>query len=184
MEKHVDSVRKNVAAGIGLLRRIRDFTSFDVLIKIYKALIEPHFDYACTVWDDLDATLALKLQRLQNRAARIITGSDYEVRSADILKNLRWETLQNRRFYFKKRLMIKIVKGEAPQYLINLFKTRTHKTSMVLRNSENKLKLQKPRTDCFKGSFSYSGAALWNNLSAETRVSFMTPLRESAESCS
>lgn len=183
-EKHVDSVRKKVAAGIGLLRRIRDFTSFDILIKIYKALIEPHFDYACTVWDDLDATLALKLQRLQNRAARIITRSDYEVRSADILKNLGWETLQNRRFDFKKRLMIKVVKGEAPQYLIDLFKTRIHETSLVLRNSENKLNLQKPRTDCFKGSFSYSGAALWNNLSAETRASFMTPLGESAESCS
>ena len=80
-EKHIDSVRKKVAAGIGLLlRRIRDFASFDILIKIYKALIEPHFDYACTVWDDLDTTIALKLQRLQNRAARIITRSDYEGR--------------------------------------------------------------------------------------------------------
>ena len=62
--------------------------------------------------------------------------------------------------------MIKVVKGETPraQYLIDLFKTRTHETSMVLRNSENKLNLQKPTSDCFKGSFSYSGVALWNNL--------------------
>ena len=115
-EKHVDSVKKKFATGIGILGRIGSFTSFDTLIKIYKALIEPHFDYACTVWDDLDATLASKLQRLQNRAARIITRSDYEVRSAEILKNLGWETLQNRRFHFKMRLMIKVVKREAPQY--------------------------------------------------------------------
>ena len=181
---HVDRLRKKVAAGIGLLRRIRDFTSFDILIKIYKALIEPHFDYACTVWDDLDATLALKLQKLQNRAARIITKSDYEVRSTDILKNLGWETLQNRRYDLKKRLMIKVMKGEAPQYLIDLFKTKIYETSLVLRNSENKLNFQKPRTNCFKGSFSYSGAVLWNSLPAETRASVMTPLDEYAESCS
>ena len=80
--------------------------------------------------------------------------------------------------------MIKVVKGEAPQCLIDLSESRTHETSMVLRNSENKLNLQKPRTDCFKGSFSYSGAALWNNLSAETRASFMMPFGESAELCS
>ena len=51
------SVHKKVAAGIGLLRRIRDFTSLDILIKIYKSLIQPHFEYASAVWDNLDVTL-------------------------------------------------------------------------------------------------------------------------------
>ena len=83
------------------------------MIKIYKAFIEPHFDYACTVWDDLDAMLALKLQKLQSRAARIT------LRSGDILKNLGWKTLQNIQYDFKKRLMIKVMKViEVPQYLI------------------------------------------------------------------
>ena len=56
--KHVEKVHKKVAAGIGLLRRIRDFTSLDILIKIYKSLIQPHFEYASAVWDDLDVTLS------------------------------------------------------------------------------------------------------------------------------
>ena len=54
--KHVEKIHKKVAAGIGLLRRIRDFTSFDILIKTYKSLIQPHFEYASAVWDDLDVT--------------------------------------------------------------------------------------------------------------------------------
>ena len=99
---HGQTNTKKVAAGIGFLRRIRDFTSFCALIKIYKTVIEPHFDYACTVWEDMDATLALKLQKLQNRAARIITKSDYEVRSADIFKNIGWKTLQNRQYDLKE----------------------------------------------------------------------------------
>ena len=45
------------------------------LISIYNALILPHLEYACVVWDGLDKGLAIKLQRPQNRAARIITRS-------------------------------------------------------------------------------------------------------------
>ena len=74
------------------------------------------------------------------------------------------------------------MKGEAPQYLIGLFKTKIYETSLVLRNSENKLNLQKPRTNCFKGSFSYSGAVVWNSLPAETRSSVVTPFEEYAQS--
>ena len=132
-------------------------------------------------WGNLDATLALKLQKLQNRAARIITKSDYEVRHSQ--KSWR-ETLQNRRYDLKKRTMIQVMKAEAPQYLINLFKTKIYETFSVLCNSENKLNLQKPRTNCFKGSFSYSGAVLCSRLPDETRAMVMTPLEEYAESCS
>jgi hypothetical protein len=38
-----------------------------------------------------------KLQRLQNHAARVITGDTYEIRSTDILKKLNWKTLEERR---------------------------------------------------------------------------------------
>ena len=40
-----------------------------------------------------------RLQRLKNRAGRIITFSDYNTRSADILQDLGWDTLQQRRSY-------------------------------------------------------------------------------------
>ena len=37
-----------------------------------------------------------RLQRLQNRAGRIITLSDYKTRSAGILQDLGWDTLAQR----------------------------------------------------------------------------------------
>ena len=46
------------------------------------------------------------------------------MKSADILKKLGWETLQNRRYDLKKSLMIKVMKGEISQHLIELFKTK------------------------------------------------------------
>ena len=41
--------------------------------------------------------LCNRLQRLQNRAGRIITFSDYNTISADILQDLGWDTLEQRR---------------------------------------------------------------------------------------
>ena len=48
-------------------------------IKIYKGLIEPRFDYCSAVWDDLTQQLNEKVQKLQNRAIRVITKSSYDV---------------------------------------------------------------------------------------------------------
>ena len=44
-------------------------------LKIYGALIQPYLDYCSSVWDGLIITLDNKLQKLQNRAARVITES-------------------------------------------------------------------------------------------------------------
>ena len=47
-----------------------------------------HFDCCSVTWDNLAKGLAQKLQRMQNRAARIITVSDYYTRSSEILRLL------------------------------------------------------------------------------------------------
>ena len=47
----------------------------DILHYIYNAfLVQPHFDYCSIVWGNCGETLSEKLQKLQNRAARILTG--------------------------------------------------------------------------------------------------------------
>jgi hypothetical protein len=55
------------------------------LKKVYNAIILPHFDYCSLVWDNCSDYLIDKLQKLQNRAARVITGRTYETRSCDVL---------------------------------------------------------------------------------------------------
>ena len=54
--------------------------------------------------------------------------------------------------------------GKAPKYMEDLFNTKEEITSSVLRDNENKLIVPFPKTNCFKLSFSYSEANLWNDL--------------------
>jgi len=49
------------------------------------------------VWDTCGKGLRERVQKIQNRAARIITRSDYAIRSDDILRSLVWNNLETRR---------------------------------------------------------------------------------------
>ena len=87
-EEHVNYISRKVAKDLGMLRRIRDLVQISTLVDIYSSIILPHFEYCSSVWDNCRKGLRDKLQKLQNRAARIITRSTYEIRSSQILNNL------------------------------------------------------------------------------------------------
>ena len=57
-----------------MLRRMKAYVPQETLRTVYNALIMPHFDYCSLVWNNCSKYLLEKLQRLQNRAARVISG--------------------------------------------------------------------------------------------------------------
>ena len=87
---HIEDLCKKICSGITVLRRIKSLVPKECLLKLYKSLIQPYFDYCSPLWDTCDKTLKDNLQTLQNRAARIIYGANYDTRSKDILKNYNW----------------------------------------------------------------------------------------------
>lgn len=65
---------------------------------MHKALIVPYFDYSSCVWRyNIGKGLSEKLQQLQKRASRVVTLSNYETLSEDLLDELGWAVLENRK---------------------------------------------------------------------------------------
>ena len=95
---------KKVAAGISAIRRIRPFVAQDTLILIYNAIVRPYFDYCSEVWDVFGAAQSKRLQKLQNRAARIILNVSNDVEHNIALHALGWEPLQMERKKAKQKL--------------------------------------------------------------------------------
>ena len=54
-----------------------------------------------------------KLQKLQNRAARIMTGTNYDVSSTDLLHAMSWKNLNDRHKMNKSVLMFKILNNHS-----------------------------------------------------------------------
>ena len=134
-------------------------------------LVKPQFDYCSLVWDCCSTGLAEKLQKLQNRAARILLSAPYDSSATDLFSRLHWKNLRHQRLFAKAVMMFKILNGQTPDYLSNKFIFRNDTTCYRLRNSDMRLALPQPRTDYVRKSFSYSGAALWNSLPTDIRVS-------------
>ncbi|XP_022777752.1 uncharacterized protein LOC111319200 [Stylophora pistillata] len=74
---HIENISKKIACAIRAIKRIRHLTPFNVLIKVYNNLIQPHFDYCNVVWGNCNKGLSEKLQRLQKRPTRILMTPDY-----------------------------------------------------------------------------------------------------------
>ena len=70
------------------MRRIKPFVPEGSLVTLYKALIQPYFDYCRPLWDTCDKTLKDKLQILQNRAARVILLQELDMIGLDLLQSL------------------------------------------------------------------------------------------------
>lgn len=168
-DEQIDSIVKKISRAIAGLRTVRRFLPFNTLKMLYKSLIEPLFDYCAIVWNNINLTQSDRLQRLQNRAARVITKSPYEIRSLDILSDLSWDTLAVRRSKHVLIMMYKIMYNQAPLYLIDQFHRVIDTTYYNLRNNDINLKLPKPNTDYLKKSFIYQGVQAWNALPSEFR---------------
>ena len=89
-----------------------------------------------------------KLQKLQNRAARIMTGANYDVRSTDLLHAMSWKNLNDRHKMNKSVLMFKILNNHSAPNLKDTFITRDINlgTNYNLRNADIILSVPKPRT--------------------------------------
>ena len=64
------------------MRRIKTFVLVATLETISKGLVQPYFEYFSPLWKTCHKLLKDKLYRFQSRAARVLTGSSYEIRSA------------------------------------------------------------------------------------------------------
>ena len=77
-----------------------------------------HFDYCLTVWGNSSKQNLSSIQKLQNRAARAITGNyDFTTSESGLIKQLSWMNIHQRLSYFLGILVFKCLNNQAPTYL-------------------------------------------------------------------
>ena len=139
------------------------------LKTLYSSIVEPHFRYCCSVWGCCGTTDINQLQKLQNRAARIITNSNFDAPSRPLIGSLGWKTIRELIDQDSRSMVYKSINGLAPQYMRNLFTRNSACNSRSLRNTATDLRLPKKTSANGQKCFSYRGAKLWNSLPAETK---------------
>jgi hypothetical protein len=131
---HIEKLCKKIASGIGALKRTRPFVPYHTLLSIFNSLVQLHFDYCSVVWGNCSKTFSTKLQKLQNRAARIITYSSFNVNADLLIDRLGWKKLNSQRQIHRPTMVYKSLNGLAPHYLQEKFVERNTITDYSLRD--------------------------------------------------
>ena len=99
---------------VGLLKYAKRFLPQNSLKTLYTSIVEPHFRYCCAVWGCCGTTEISKLQKLQNRAARIITNSSFDASSKPLIQNLGWKTVNDMIKHESRTMVYKSINNIAP----------------------------------------------------------------------
>ena len=93
---------------------------------------------------------------MQNKAARIVIGRLYEVRSNDVLKELNRQSLKERRIYLKSIFIYKVRNNIYPESRTSMLEL-SNDENYELRSNVLNYALQKLNTNVFRRSISELG---------------------------
>ena len=109
------------------------------------------------------------LQKLQNRAARIVTNSSYDSSASALIKTLNWQTVADMIKVETACLVYKSINDLAPDYLSEIFTKNSACSRKNLRNTATDLQVPLMKTCNGQRAFSYRGARVWNHLNLEVK---------------
>ena len=101
--------------------------------------MEPYFRYSCPVWGTAGINAINRLQKLQNRAARIVTNSAYDASALPIIRKLGWPTINELIESETLKMVYKSVNNQAPIYLTEMFVRLSDACKRELRNTKTDL---------------------------------------------
>ena len=160
-KEHTKTICSKVSKGIGFLKHAKSFLPKENLKTMYTSIVEPHFRYCCSVWGCCGLTEIKRLQKLQNRAARIVSGSSFDAPSQQLIKDLGWMTIDELIANESNIMVFKSIHGLASQCMCDLFTEKSKLNSRNLRNTSTDLRLQKKSSKNGQKCFLFSGAGSW-----------------------
>ena len=129
------------------------------------ALIQPHFDYACSAWyPNLNKALKNKLQTAQNKCIRFCLLLDKRKHiGLEELERINWLNTNDR---FEQCITVSTFKyfnNQSPAYMADIFLPAGSSRAST-RNSYQKLSQPFRKTTQGQNSLSYIGPSAWNKL--------------------
>ena len=167
-KSHVNNILLKFNRTLSPLYSIASLIPRQVLLHIYQIYAQPHLDYCDTVYDGhLTVFDKSRLEKAQNRAARLITSTPRRTPTAGLLTELGWTSLEDRRRTHRLQVYHKVrFDDRIPKYIKDIIpNTRSSEPSRNLRSTQNnQLTLPITRKASFARSFIPKTTKIWNEL--------------------
>ena len=109
---HINNITSTAIKTMGFVTRNVVTKNKDIKTMAYNSLVRPQVEYALVVWSPYTKDNINKIEKVQRRAARWVL-NDYSSYSSvtDMLSNLGWRSLENRRTDTRLAMFYKTVYG-------------------------------------------------------------------------
>lgn len=175
MERHVSSICKSAYFHLYNIGLVRKFLTPDSTKTVVQALVTSRLDCLNALLLGLPANIIAKLQRVQNCAARVISGVRRSDHITPVLNDLHWLRVQERIEFKVLLLVFKCLNNSGPDYLSSLIDIYQPRRQL---RSTNGLLLLRPRSRLVNfgdRAFSCAAPKLWNQLPRFIRESGSIP---------
>ncbi|KAF7247658.1 RNA-directed DNA polymerase from mobile element jockey [Varanus komodoensis] len=173
LEAQVTTAARSAFLQLRLIHQLRPYLEYDCLATVTHALVTSRLDFCNALYVGLPLKTVRILQLVQNRAARLLTGTGRYVHMTPVLRQLHWLPIEVRAQFKVLVMTYKALNGLGPGYL----KERLHPylPSRPLRSAGEAL-LREPsvreirRVATRRRAFSAVAPKLWNALPREVRL--------------
>ena len=112
--EHLDYIKAKAWSRINIMRKLKFKLNRRSLQTIYFSFIRPLLEYADVVWDNCTQYEVNDLEKIQNEAARIVTGATKLASINSLLSETGWATISSRRTKHRLQLFYKMQNDRAP----------------------------------------------------------------------
>ena len=186
-KSHLEEKIGKANQGLGVMKQLKKWVSFRVLEVIYKLYVRPHLDYGDVLYHVENPTKnevfefsskynsLKKVEEVQYKAARIVTGAWKGTSMEKLYKNLGWESLNKRRIMRKLSILHETMINNHPKHLFKVLKNNLHPENSRLANQFN-LKNIPCKKARYPKEFLPSTICDWNNLDVNVKNSKTKPI--------
>ena len=159
-DAHIQRVVSKANQMIGVVKRAFTFLDKETFLKLYKAFVRPHVEYANVIWSPYLKRQSIAIEKIQRRATKILSECR-DMTYGDRLRFLRLHSLKGRRIRGDLIQTFKIL-NEIEDVNTNTF--FAFDQSNRTRNFKGKIFIKYCRTNRRKFSFAHRVANNWNSL--------------------
>lgn len=170
---HIAAITKKAQSSLGFIRRNTHHCPAKTRELAYLSMVRPSLEYCASVWDPGTTKNKTCIENVQKRSARMVK-NDYRQQSSitSMLKDLKWNTLEERRKTARLVFMFKIIKKLVAVPMNNMDLELS--TTKARKKHEFILKTLQSSTEVYKQSFIVKTIKDWNNLTQQAVGSITT----------
>ena len=170
-DTHISKISSEANRMLGLLRRNLKYSPKHIKEAAYKSYVRPKTEYCATIWDPQSTKDSSKVEMVQHRAARFVSNTPHHRHAgqhasiSNIISELEWETLAERRRKNRLIFLYKITNGlvDVPQtYHPQL------RTTQPPRGNQQEYQRPSSEVNAFAKSFLPRTIVDWNDLNSTT----------------